>query len=249
MVADFYAYEKALGDVCLAPLLERHGLQLQAKAILDVGCGYGGVLSALAERFRPGKALGIDLDAEMVRSGQAKVTAGVRLEVRDFFHMGEETFDLIVIRDVLEHIVNVEAALETAWRTLKPGGKAYVSFAPFYSPFGGHQHNAAGIFSYLPWLQFLSADRFRRLLRLEGNSYKSGRSLDADIESVLRTRLTLAGFRRTMDRTGFHSIYYRQYLVRPDYRLKFGLRPILFPVVPLVEEILCTGAEALLERA
>ena len=87
----------------------------------------------------------------------------------------------------------------------------------------------------------------RRLLRLRGNSYKSACSLEADIDSVLRTRLTLAGFRRKLPKAVLRLKYVRQYVVRPDYRIKFGLPILAFPAVPLIEELVCTGAEALLE--
>ena len=61
MIADFHAYEKALGERFLRPLLENHGIELDGKAVLDVGCGYGGVLAALAEAHRLGLRVIVDL--------------------------------------------------------------------------------------------------------------------------------------------------------------------------------------------
>jgi hypothetical protein len=43
--------------------------------------------------------------------------------------------------------------------------------------------------------------------------------------------------------------YFARYLSRPDYRIKFGLPEIRFPAVPGLEELACTGVEALLTRA
>lgn len=245
MVEDFHAYEKTLGERFLLPLLERAGVALEGKRVLDAGCGYGGVLAALAARHRLASAHGVDLDAEMVARGGARCGAGVKLEVGDFFALGGRTYDVILLRDVLEHIVDVEGAFVKAHSLLAPGGVLFASFAPFYSPFGGHQHNGAGLAARVPWLQLLPESLFRSLLKLPGNSYKSGASLSADMETVLATRLTLARFWRAAAAAGFRRIYRAQYLSRPDYAVKFGLPQVAFPAVPLLDELLCTGAEAL----
>lgn len=248
MIPDFHAYEKNLCVTCLLPLLARLGVALDGKSVLDVGCGYGGVLAGLGERFRLREALGIDLDPEMIRVGREKCQPEVRLDNCDFFALEGGVYDLILMRDVLEHIVNVERALAKAAALLNPGGIIYATFAPFYGPFGGHQHNGAGLFSRLPWVQFLPEGVLRRLLRFPGNSYKSATELAADMDSVLRTRLTLARFRRGASKAGLGIRYHAQYLVRPDYRLKFGLPALRFPGIPAAEELLCTGAEAMLSR-
>jgi hypothetical protein len=140
-------------------------------------------------------------------------------------------------------------ALRKAASLLRPGGLLFASFAPFYSPFGGHQHNGSGPFSRVPWLHLLPEAWFRRALRLEGNSYKSGAGLSEDMESVLRARLTVRRFRNLVPASGLRERYFARYLSRPDYRIKFGIPEIGFPAVPLLEELACTGVEALLEPA
>lgn len=249
MVADFHAYERALGERFLLPLLMAQGVPLAGKNVLDVGCGYGGVLAALAESHPLAEARGVDLDGAMVEEGRKRAPQGVVLEVRDFLALEGAAYDVILLRDVLEHIVDVEGALRNAARILKPGGSIYASFAPFYSPFGGHQHNGAGLPSRIPWLHLLPEHVFRSLLRLPGNSYKAGDGLSADMDSVLKTRLTLARFKRAVAAAGLRFRYRAQYLSRPDYRIKFGLPQVAFPAIPGFDELFCTGAEALLNRA
>lgn len=252
MVTDYLAYEKELCRRGLIPALARQGFAAAGKSILDVGCGYGGVLAALAEAFPLRRALGLDLDAEMIARGKSGAPAGVVLESRDFFSLterGEEGFELIILRDVLEHMPDAGAALKHAASLLAPNGLIFASFAPFWSPFGGHQHNGAGFFSHVPWLQILPESWFRRILRLDGNSYKSGRALADDMESVLRTRLTLRGFRRMLPGAGLRLDRFERYLIRPDYRLKFGLPTVGFPALPGLDELACTGVEAFLAQA
>ena len=247
-VEDFFAYEKSLAAATLVPLLESQGIDLAGKAVLEAGCGFGGVLSGLQERFGLGEALGMDLDSEMVASGLGRCPAGVRLETGDFLAMEGRKFDFIVMRDVLEHIVEVEAALAKAAAMLAPGGSLYVTFAPFYSPFGGHQHNGSGLFSRVPWLQMLPEPLFRRLMRLRGNSYKTAAGLVSDMDTVLRTRLTLDRYRKAVAGAGLREAYSAQYAVRPDYRIKFGLPQMRFPAMPVLDELFCTGVESLLKR-
>ncbi|MDQ3003584.1 MAG: class I SAM-dependent methyltransferase [Fibrobacterota bacterium] len=248
MIWDFHAYEKELCRQGLAPLLRKYGFDPAGKSVLDVGCGYGGVLAGLAEAWPLKAALGIDLDADMIREGMAKCPVGMRLEAGDFFGLQGKEFDLILMRDVLEHMPDAEGALTKAASLLAPGGLIFASFAPFYSPFGGHQHNGAGFFSNIPWLQVLPESWFRKALRLDGNSYKSSRGLADDMESVLRARLTLRRFRKMIPSAGLRLGYYARYLSRPDYRIKFGLPEIPFPPIPFLDELACTGIESFLER-
>ena len=267
MIFDFLEYEHRLGRLVVSPRLKAAGVDVRGKSVLDVGCGYGGVLLALDGETPLGRGLGLDLDGEMIAAAIRAVTAtravpatGALPEGRgvlafrcaDFLAFdgeGESGFDLVLMRDVLEHIVKVEEALERACRLLAPGGCVYLSFAPFYSPFGGHQHNATGPFSFLPWLQCLPEVLFRRLLCIEGNSYKSGEPLRQDMESVLSTRLTLPRFRRAVARAGLAVESSAQHIIRPDYRLKFGLPPLRFPALPGFEDLLCTGVDAILRKA
>lgn len=249
MVTDYFAYEKKLCRTGLIPALARVGFDAAGKAVLDVGCGYGGVLAALAETFPLRRGLGLDLDAEMIARGKAEAPAGVVLEARDFFSFSEGGFDLIVLRDVLEHMPHAVDALMKAASLLAPGGIIFASFAPFWSPFGGHQHNGVGFLANVPWLHALPEAWFRRALRLEGNSYKSNRALAEDMESVLRTRLTLRGFRGMLPGAGLRLQRFQRYLIRPDFRVKFGLPALGFPALPWIDELACTGVEAILAKA
>lgn len=58
---DYFEYESLLAKGILLPFLEYHGISLQGKRVLDVGCGEGGNLKSLAEHFElEGMGLGYD---------------------------------------------------------------------------------------------------------------------------------------------------------------------------------------------
>ena len=248
-LSDYFQYEAEISRIHLVPLLLRHGVLSRVARVLDVGCGYGGTLAALMESVPSLQAEGLDVDADMVRHGQQRLGEAAKLVHADFFEWSGGPFDLILMRDVLEHIRRPEEALARAATLLTPGGFLFVSFAPFFGPFGGHQHIASGVFSCLPWIQILPEAWFWRMLRLSSNAYKSERALEQDLESVLGTRLTLRRFRRAADAAGLCLCYQAGYLSRPDYRVKFGLPPIQLPLLPGLGEILATGVEALMQKS
>jgi SAM-dependent methyltransferase len=248
MIADFHQYEYELCRRFLIPLLRERGLGLDGKSVLDAGCGYGGVLAGLAERFRLAEATGIDLDSGMIAEGRDRNPPEVVLRTGDFLDCEGGGYDAILMRDVLEHIVDVEGALAKAAGLLNRGGFLFASFAPFLSPFGGHQHNGAGPFASAPWLHLLPEAWFRGLLRFPGNTYKSGEALRADMDTVLRTRLSLGRFRRAAGSAGLAVTYLRGYAVRPDYRIKFGIPSLRFPAIAGPGDLFCTGVEALLAK-
>jgi len=246
-IADYFAYEAAIGERQLGPLFQKSSLDLNGKDVLDVGCGYGGVLQGLRRIFPRMQAVGLDKDGDMIESGRRRLDTGIELRHQDFFACETERFDVLLLRDVLEHIGDYERALEKTRALLKPEGRVFVTFAPFLGPFGGHQHNASGLASHCPWIHLLPGGIMRRLLSVQGNSYKGKDALDEDIRSVLATRLTVGGFKTAARRLGFRLQGKRLYLSRPEYRFKFGLPAIALPDWPGTGEWLCTGAEFLLQ--
>jgi SAM-dependent methyltransferase len=242
---DYFEYERQIAVANLIPSLKVHSAWPAAR-ILDVGCGYGGTLAAFKSADPACDAVGLDLDAEMVQQGLAKSNGALRLIHADFFQWQGSGFDLILMRDVLEHIRRMEEALRKAATLLAPGGRIYASFAPYFGPFGGHQQNGAGLFSHCPWIHWLPQRLFARLVPVAGNSYKSLEALRADMDSVADTRLTVAGFKRAARSCGLILESLELFLSRPDYKFKFGWPACRFPDVPILSEIFSTGVEALL---
>ena len=66
------------------------------------------------------------------------------------------------------------------------------------------------------------------------------------MNTVLRTRLTLKGFHSYVLKLNLEPHFFTQFLIRPDYKIKFGLPAVRFPRFPWLEELFCTGAEAIL---
>ena len=94
---------------------------------LEVGCGTGFVLSAVADAFPTAQVSG----SEYFEEGLA--FAAARLPQASFYQMDArrlpfvEEFDVIGAFDVLEHIVDDEAVLTQAYRAVRPGGGIVLS--------------------------------------------------------------------------------------------------------------------------
>jgi SAM-dependent methyltransferase len=244
-VPDYFEYERQIAVAHLIPWLQVRNAWPVAR-VLDVGCGYGGTLAALKSAAPECEAVGIDLDAEMVAMGRERAQGSLELVAGDFFEWASSSFDLILMRDVLEHIRKPAQALQRAVTMLRSGGRIYASFAPYWGPFGGHQQNGAGIFSRCPWVHYLPRALFHKLVPIRGNSYKTLEALQADMASVEDTRLSLKGFGGAARAAGLRVQSLQLFLSRPDYQFKFGWPTCRFPQIPVIAEICSTGAEALL---
>ena len=94
-------------------------------SVLDIGCGTGFTLEALAARF---DAWGLEPDAAVrarVRpSVMHRVLAG---DTRDRSALGNRSFDVVLLLDVLEHVEDDRAELASAAAALAPGGKLVIT--------------------------------------------------------------------------------------------------------------------------
>src|SRR5262245_8270851 len=123
-----------------AELLDQLELRGDERA-LDVGCGRGAVLVAVAKRLPRGKVHGIDLWSTVDQSGNAAsateanlAAEGVTAELvtGDMRRLpyAEGTLDVVVSSLAVHNIPDVEgrrAAISQMWRVLKPGGKLIVA--------------------------------------------------------------------------------------------------------------------------
>jgi ubiquinone/menaquinone biosynthesis C-methylase UbiE/DNA-binding transcriptional ArsR family regulator len=107
----------------------------RARHLLDVGTGTGRMLELLADRAD--RALGIDASAAMLAVARANLAragiANARLAQDDVYALSlpRDTFDLVVIHQVLHFLDDPARAVAEAARTLAPGGRLLVvDFAP-----------------------------------------------------------------------------------------------------------------------
>jgi len=98
---------------------------------LDIGCGFGGMLVAFAEKGYD--VQGIELDhirVGLARSNLSDVAAASVVETGSIldpsYIAAQRPFDVITCIDVIEHVADVDTALENAVSLLRPGGLFYL---------------------------------------------------------------------------------------------------------------------------
>jgi ubiquinone/menaquinone biosynthesis C-methylase UbiE len=111
--------------------------------VLDMGCGRGAVLNAVAKRLTSGRVTGIDLWSTHDQSGNARdvtlqnaalegVRDRVEVETGDMRAMpfADGAFDVVVSSLAIHNIPGNDGrvkAIGEAWRVLKPGGRLAIA--------------------------------------------------------------------------------------------------------------------------
>jgi SAM-dependent methyltransferase len=109
-----------------------------ADAVLELGCGSGRLLSAVAARLRRGFVAGIDPSELMVRHARVRNRRWIalgRAEVRaghsgDLSGFGAERFDKVYGTHVVYFWTQPRRDLEEIRRVLRPGGRLLLGFFP-----------------------------------------------------------------------------------------------------------------------
>jgi ubiquinone/menaquinone biosynthesis C-methylase UbiE len=123
------------------------------EALLDAGCGGGGVARLLRQRVR--EVVGIDVEASDAWREEPGLTFAVANAERLPF--GDASFDIVHSKDSLHHMESPERALAEYRRVLKPHGAALIVEANRYNPIFyphmtlalGHEHFRRGRFRAL----------------------------------------------------------------------------------------------------
>lgn len=226
------------------PFVEERFPVTPGMRVLEIGCGEGGVLKAFLERGCTG--VGVELDLSRVEDAKkflAEELATGRLKIlaRDIYRVNAEDlggrFDIIVLKDVIEHIHDQPRLIGWMKTFLEPGGVIFFGFPPWQMPFGGHQQMAHSRLSRMPYIHLLPRRMYRWLLR------RKNEPVD-DLMEIRDTRISIERFERICREQGYQVLHFRHYLLNPIYEWKFGWKPrrqnFLIRSVPYVRNFFTT---------
>ncbi len=196
--------------------LMRRYVELDGKRVLDIGCGVGAFVRRLRE-FSP-HVCGVDIDAERVAQG-ARELPGLALAVGEYLPFADETFDVVLMHEVLEHVTDDAATLAEAKRVLVLGGKAVVFCPNRLYPFETHGVflGKRYVFGNIPLVSYLP-DLLRSRLVPHARAYTRGGLRRLYRWAGLRPRLHAYVF------PGFDHVMARRPLVGRT------LRALLYPL-------------------
>jgi len=248
----FWKYQYQLALDYIIPYLNSLGIQIAGKAVCEIGSAEGGVLFAFAQQSAK-VCIATDIVESRLQAGRAIAEAfalNIMFQRHDILTDPipldwKKKFDLVLLRDVIEHLDKPAVALQQISELLKDDGYLYVTFPPYYSPFGGHQHQLENFASKIPYIHWLPQNLFYQVV-------KNGRPADA--KEVLRLKsicLTIKKFTEFISKSGFEIVDEQYFLIRPVYKYKFGLKSIKIPnflKINLFKEILASEASYLLKK-
>jgi SAM-dependent methyltransferase len=210
-------------------IAETHTINTETN-VLEVGCAEGGVLKPFLEKGC--KCVGVDLANERIEFAKEllqefeknnQVTLLCQNIYEDeFIAKYQSSFDVIILKDVIEHVPEQSKFIQHLTRLLKPGGQIFFGFPPWYMPFGGHQQICEGrLASKLPYYHILPRGLYAGFLKMMGES-------KGNIEALLEvwdTSITIGQFERYIKESNLKVYKKQHYLINPIYKYKFGLQP------------------------
>lgn len=199
------------------------------KKVLEIGCAEAGVLKAFTELGH--SCVGIELNPKRIELAEVfmkdELASGkIRFIAKNIYDIDVaqdigHAFDLVILKDVIEHIHDQERFMKELHQFLNPGGMVFFGFPPWQMPFGGHQQVARNKFlSVLPYYHLLPRPLYKMILKAFGES-------PSNVEGLLEikdTGISIERFERIVKRSGYSMLKRKLFLFNPIYEFKFGLK-------------------------
>jgi 2-polyprenyl-3-methyl-5-hydroxy-6-metoxy-1,4-benzoquinol methylase len=130
-------------------------------------------------------------------------------------------FDLIILKDVIEHIPQQEKFMQRLHDFLADDGKVFFGFPPWQMPVGGHQQICRSKFlSLLPYYHLLPMFLYVAILKLFGEPQHVVREL----REIKQTGISIERFERICKKENYSILKKRFYLINPIYEYKFKMK-------------------------
>jgi len=138
-------------------------INLEGKDVLDVGCGLGGKeLFYLLQGAK--RVTGLDISQTNVqiarscfaeREPDSSQRPGLVVADAAAMPFADNSFDLAISTYTFEHLADPAGVLGEVQRVIKPGREVFISFPPYFSPWGAHLTD----WIHFPWCQVLFSEK------------------------------------------------------------------------------------------
>lgn len=241
----------------ILPFIEKYIKHDKKLDVLEIGCAEAGVLKAFTDKGH--QCVGIELDpnrTELAKEFMSEEISAGKIEFmsKNIYDIDVDKdlktkFDLIILKDVIEHIHDQAKFMSFLHKFLKPEGKIFFGFPPWQMPFGGHQQVAQSkILSALPYYHMLPRSIYKMILKAFGESPKK-------VENMLEikdTGISIERFEGILKKENYSTLKRQLYLINPIYKYKFGLSARkqigIISAIPILRNFLSTCAYYLIEE-
>jgi 2-polyprenyl-3-methyl-5-hydroxy-6-metoxy-1,4-benzoquinol methylase len=219
----YFEIQQENAEEYVIPFIENKFTLKQGSRVLEIGCGEGGVLAAFIKLGCA--AVGVELHDSRLQLARellkTEITQGkITFIAKDIYKVTEEElggrFDLVIMKDVIEHIHDQKKLLQRLHEFLLPQGVIFFGFPPWQMPFGGHQQMCKSKFlSKLPYYHLLPGAAYKWVLESFGEP-------TGDLLEIKDTGISIERFERIVKQTNYKVIHAIHYLINPIYKYKFG---------------------------
>ena len=221
--------------------------------VAEIGCGEGGNLLPFLDRGC--RVVGIDLAANKIKNAIGYYEGHPNNHLATFLSQDIykvdpadfPPFDLIIMKDTIEHIPDQTVFLENLKKFMAPNGKVFFSFPPWRMPFGGHQQIIRSQFlSKLPYFHLLPNAIYTGLLKGAGEKQTT---VNALIE-IKETGISIDRFENILKKLDYKIKKKTYFLVNPNYEIKFKLKSKPLPNlinIPYFRDFFTTAVYCLAE--
>ena len=155
--------------------------------------------------------------AEEMAAGKLKIISRDIYKTDPEMELGGK-FDIIILKDVIEHIHDQPKLIGWMQHFLKPEGIIFFGFPPWYMPFGGHQQICRSKLSKLPYIHLLPRFLYKAVLKWNKENVD-------EMMEIRETGISIERFERICKEQGYRLVNRRHYLLNPIYEWKFGWKP------------------------
>jgi SAM-dependent methyltransferase len=228
-VATYFRFQHENAKKYVVPYVKDFVALKPGTKVLEIGCGEAGVLKAFTDLGCI--CTGIELYESRLENARVLMkdeyeSGNVNFINRNIYDIDAEQdlthkFDLIILKDVIEHIPQQEKFMQCMHNFLSENGKIFFGFPPWQMPFGGHQQICRSKFlSLLPYFHLLPMPLYIGIAKLFGEE----EGIVNELRDIKNTGISIERFEKICKAEGF-SIYKKTfYLINPIYEYKFKLK-------------------------